>query len=104
MQRALPIQDIEEMRLQAGIDDVELRLEIRALQIGDCVKLSLMTGDRSFETVSVRITSMKGSDFRGKLADPKTCSCTSKRLAGLTVDFTTAHIHSIVKKECLHDR
>ena len=69
MRNVVEIEDIEQRRLRAGIDDVELRSEIRGLQVGDFVKLTFLTGPSSSETLSVRITSISGSAFRGKLAD-----------------------------------
>ena len=44
MRNPVQIENIEEMRRREGIDDVELRSEIRDLQVGDSVRLTLMTG------------------------------------------------------------
>ena len=44
MRNPVEIENIEEMRRREGIDDVELRSEIRDLQVGDSVRLTLMTG------------------------------------------------------------
>jgi hypothetical protein len=92
MRRPIELQDIEEMRRQAGIDDVELRLSIRALKVGDIVKVTLLTGVQSARTVAVQITSIRGSAFRGKLT-------TARRSSRKPLVFTTAHIHSLLKKE-----
>ena len=97
MRQALAIQDIEEMRRQEGIDDAELRVGIRALRAGDFVKVTLLTGAESFETLKVRITSIRGSTFRGKLAKRPTSACL-KKLAAAPVVFTTAHIHSLLRR------
>lgn len=72
--------------------------EIRELQVGDLVRLTFLTGTTTFETLSVRITSICGSAFRGKLADSPATSALSKLQAGSRVAFTTAHIHSLVKR------
>jgi hypothetical protein len=98
MRKVVEIEDIEQRRLQAGIDDVELRAEIRGLQVGDVVKLTFLTGPTSFETLSVRITSITGSAFHGKLADRPVASALSKLRAGSLVAFTAAHIHSLGKR------
>jgi hypothetical protein len=98
MRARLEIENIEEMRLRAGIDDVELRSEIRGLQVGDVVKLTFLTGATSFETLSVRITSISGSAFRGKLADSPATSTLSTLRVGSPVAFAAAHIHSLVKR------
>ena len=68
MHDPVPIENIEERRRQLGIDDAELRGQIRALKAGDLVNLSFLTSDTTFETLAVRITSIRGSAFRGKLA------------------------------------
>lgn len=100
MQNPAEIEDIEEMRRQEGIDDVELRHAIRRLRVGDFVKVTFLTGTTSLghETLSVRITSMQGGVFRGKLAS----TGRSKLQYGSPVVFTTAHIHSLPRREPAH--
>ena len=93
MTNVVEIEDIEEMRRQEGIDDVELRMEIRLLKPGDFVKLTVYSGSSFHETALVRITSIRGSTFRGKLV-----AKVSKLRAGEVVIFTTAHIHSVRKR------
>jgi hypothetical protein len=44
MRHTVAIEDIEEMRRQEGIDDVELRKAIRGLHVGDSVKLTFLAG------------------------------------------------------------
>jgi hypothetical protein len=97
MQDPIVIENIEEMRSQEGIDDVELRTRIRGLAVGDFVKLTFLTGLKTFETLLVRITRIKGSAFRGKLASEPACTGQSKLHVGTAVAFTTAHIHSVAK-------
>lgn len=97
MGQAIELQDIEEMRRQEGIDDIELRLGIRTLKVGDSVKVTVLKGKDSFETVAVRITSIRGSAFRGKMTKR------SRRPGGIPLVFTTSHIHSIPKQEADHD-
>jgi hypothetical protein len=106
MRHAVEIENIEEMRLRAGIDDVALREEIRGLHIGDIVKLTLLTSAKSCtgETVFVRITSIRGNAFRGKLANRPASAGLSKLRVGLAVAFTTAHIHSLPKEQPAHGR
>jgi len=94
MRQTIELQDIEDMRRREGIDDVELRLGIRALKVGDFVKVTPLTGVNSLQTVVVRITSIRGSAFRGKLAKGR-----SARRSQASLAFTTAHIHSLLKKE-----
>jgi hypothetical protein len=101
MRHPVEIENIEEMRQREGIDDVELRDEIRSLQVGDCVKLTFQAGTKSMasETLAVRITAISGDQFRGKLAkEPAGLGLSTLRL-GSAVRFTTAHIHSIAKKQ-----
>jgi hypothetical protein len=94
----IEIEKIEEIRRQEGIDDVELRVEIRALKIGDFVKLTFLIGSAGFETLSVRITSIRGSAFRGKLADKPVSPALSELGVGSPVLFTADHIHSIAQR------
>ena len=98
MRNVVEIEDIEQRRLRAGIDDVELRSEIRGLHVGDVVKLTFLTGTTAFETLSVRITSISGSAFRGKLADRPHAPALSQLRVGSPVAFAAAHIHSLGKR------
>jgi hypothetical protein len=42
------IEDIEKLRRQEGIDDVDLRRAVRALRVGDAVRVTLLTGRQAF--------------------------------------------------------
>jgi hypothetical protein len=97
MRNPVEIENIEEMRRQEGIEDSELREEIRGLRVGHCVKLTLLAGTKSCdsETLLVRITRIRGSAFRGKLADRPNSTGLSNLRVGSQVAFTTAHIHSL---------
>lgn len=94
---AVEIQDIDEMRRREGIDDVELREEVRRLQVGDVVKLTLLTGADKWLTVAVRITSKRGTKFHGELSAAPT-SAALRQLAGASVAFTQSHIHSVLRR------
>ena len=98
MRNTVEIENIEEMRRVEGIDDVELRMEIRGLKAGDFVYLTFVTSTKSFETLQVRITSIRGSAFRGKLVDKPTSSGLKALAPGVPIVFTTAHIHSLLKR------
>src|SRR5207247_1398871 len=95
MHSPVDIENIEELRRQEGIDDVELRVAIRGLRAGDFVNLSFMTGASTSETLAVRITSIRGSAFRGKLAATPTSKGLSQLHVGTTLIFTQTHIHSL---------
>jgi hypothetical protein len=97
MRNLVEIENIEEMRLREGIDDVELREKIRGLKIGDFVRLTVLTGATSSagETLSVKITSIRRGAFRGELADRPASARQSKLRLGSPVAFRTAHIHSL---------
>ena len=71
MGKHLEIENIEEMRRQVGIDDVELREAVRRLRVGDYVNLTLLTGTHSAagRIIRVRITHTDGASFRGRLAE-----------------------------------
>lgn len=104
MRNAVAIENIEEMRRQQGIDDVELREEIRALRVGDFVKLTFIADKGSPETLRVRITNIKGSTYRGKLAGEPTSAGLSRLKAGATVLFNYTHIHSVSKVKLKRDQ
>jgi hypothetical protein len=95
MQNYIEIENIEEMRRQVGIDDVELRKQIQKLQIGDFVKLSLVTNRSSFETLLIQIKSIHGSNFQGHLVHLPHPPNLSKLEVGSLIVFTSDHIHSI---------
>jgi hypothetical protein len=101
MRFVFEIENIEEARRRQGIQDVDLRDKIGALQVGDTVKLTFMTRTTPFvgETLRVRITSIRGPAFRGKLANQPTALGLSKLKLGFPVAFGTIHIHSIVRRE-----
>jgi len=99
MKNSVEIENIEEMRRREGIDDVELRMEIRELRVGDFVKLTFLTGPASFETLLVRITSMRGTAFRGKFAGRPASADLRKMGDGTSIVFTAAHIHSLLKRQ-----
>jgi len=89
----IEIEDIEQIRQQEGIDDVELRAAIRRLKVGDCVRLTFMADARRPETVPVRITHIRpGLTFRGKLVKRAL-----KMPLGTIVEFTWDHVHSVVE-------
>jgi hypothetical protein len=105
MRTPIVVEDIDSMRRRQGIDDVELQEEIRELRIGDFVKLTLLsrTGSCAGETLLVRITRIRGSRFCGALAVRPTCTSLSKLRLGAPIRFTTAHIHSVAKRQLKHE-
>ncbi len=104
MRARVEIQNIDEMRLEAGIDDVDLRSEIRGLHVGDLVNLTFLAGTTTCETLPVRITSINGLTFRGKLADGPAASALSQLHVGSSVAFAASHIHSVVKRRAASPR
>jgi hypothetical protein len=100
MRNPVEIENIEEMRLREGIDDVDLRQKIRGLRIGDSVHLTFCAGAASSaaETLSVRITSIRGSVLRGKLAETPASARLAALHIGSPIAFTTNQIHSLPKE------
>jgi hypothetical protein len=101
MRNPAEIENIEELRRRQGIDDDELRQEIERLEVGDTVKLTFLFGRNppSAETLSVRITSMRGMAFRGKLASKPDAIGLAKLRLGATIVFSAADIHSIPREQ-----
>jgi hypothetical protein len=102
----LRIQDIEEMRRRAGIEDVELRQAIRGLRVGALVKITLLAGapGAGGETLLVRITSIRGGAFRGKLASRPTSAALVGLRTGRALAFTGSQIHSVAGMRADQDR
>jgi hypothetical protein len=95
MRDRVQIENIEEMRRRQGIEDVELHEDIGRLRPGDLVKVTFLTGSASFETLSVRITSIRGTAFRGKLASRPLSTELGRLHVGSPIRFCADHIHSI---------
>jgi hypothetical protein len=106
MRNTVEIENIDEMRRQAGVDDVELRDEIRGLHAGDTVKVTLRsaTHPATAETLPVRITFARGGAFRGELARRPASASLAVLQAGSPLTFTASHIHSILKRRSAHER
>lgn len=105
MRNSVEIEDIEAMRRREGIEDVELHEAIRGLAIGDFVHLTFLGGGKACagETLRVRITRIEDDSLRGKLAARPAGAGLSNLRVGSPVRFTTAHIHSIPKRESGHE-
>jgi hypothetical protein len=103
MHKGIEIEDIEAMREQVGIDDVELREAVRDLHAGDVVRLTLVAA-AARETVRVRITGAHGPEFLGRLAESPTAPGLAALRAGTRVTFRAAHIHSVAKGRPTHAR
>ncbi len=101
VRNAVEIEDIERLRRRAGIEDDELRDEIRLLRIGDTVNLTFLKDSVSpaGETLAVRITFIWGNCFRGTLAAKPTSAHLAVLRPGCMVVFKTIHIHSLPRRE-----
>ena len=106
MKHPIEIENIEGLRRREGIDDAELREEVRRLRVGDLVHLTFRMGTQSGagETLLVRITGIRGCAFRGKLIDGPASTDLSKLHAGSLVAFPTDHIHSLPKGRPARER
>jgi hypothetical protein len=95
--KRIEIEDIDDMRRRAGIVDAELWTAIRALRFGDQVRLTFLgrAGSHAAETVRVRITRIRGNEYRGKVLDQSTSGRLCGVHAGLAIAFTASQIHSI---------
>ena len=99
MAEPITIENIDEMRRQEGIDDVELHEEIRRLRVGDHVRLTFLGGANLRETLPIRITRIEAGRFRGRLMGRPV----HPELLGLRPDalvsFTAGQIHSIARPQ-----
>ena len=98
------IENIEQLWREQGIDDVELRQEIRGLRKGDLVRLTLLNAARpcAGETLLVRITSIRGAVYRGKLAGKPLSPALANVRPGVLLAFTADHIHSLPRGSLHH--
>jgi hypothetical protein len=94
------LEDIQGLRRRLGIDDVELGAAIRRLRVDDVVGLTFLPAGKASagETLPVRITSIRGRAFRGKLTRAPAAAALATLRAGALVAFTAAHIHSVLKR------
>jgi hypothetical protein len=97
---AILIEDIEAVRLREGIEDVQLAVQIRRLRVGDAVNLTFLPHAEAFPGILlvVRITSIAGLVFRGKLMHAPGRSRRPELRRGRSLTFTAAQIHSISGK------
>jgi hypothetical protein len=96
---AIEIENIDEMRREEGIDDVELHEEIRGLRVGDHVQLTFLGGANLRETLPVRITRIREGQFRGRLVRrPARPDLLGLRPDAL-VTFTAGQIHSVMRTQ-----
>lgn len=94
-QDTIEIQDIEGMRQQAGIDDVEVRRQVGGLRVGDVVRLTFLASGGRSETLRVRIKSVRRPRFTGELESAATLPCLAALSRGTPVTFTGDHVHSV---------
>src|SRR5262245_57365034 len=105
MRPQVEIENIEELRRSAGIDDAELHEEIRGLRPGDQVRLTFLVDGKApaSATVVVRILSIRGDVFHGKLEKRPVMAEPSGFKVSATVNFTKDQIHSVVRRKSVQD-
>jgi hypothetical protein len=97
MRPRVEFEDIEGLRREAGIDDGELREQVRRLRAGDSVRLTAATGGDPgpLDRLLVRIISVRAGVFHGSIV--RAAGTRAARLeAGSPLTFRAAHIHSVV--------
>jgi hypothetical protein len=97
MHSSIEIENILELRRAEGIEDVELRAAIRALRVGDVVKLTFQSNTTPCvsETLSVRVIAINGSKYRGRMVKGAKSNALSELRPRSIVNFAAAHIHSL---------
>jgi hypothetical protein len=96
--RCYTLENIEALRQSCGIHDVELSREIARLSPGNRVRLTFMSERLATDTLWVRITLIRGAEFRGVLAENPNISGLSPLKVGDYITFTADHIHSLAKQ------
>jgi hypothetical protein len=97
MRARVELENIEAMRIEAGIHDIGLREDVCGLRAGDVVKLSARARNRPppGEPLLVRVTSVAGGVLRGRLTH---AASASQLAAGALLTFAPAHVHSVVSR------
>ena len=97
MRQRVEIENIEELRLQEGIDDVELREAVDQLRVGDHVRLTFLAGPEGAarETLLVQVTRVRKTGFLGRLTSRPTRGGLSGLRVGARVAFAAGQVHSI---------
>ena len=97
MKTRVELENIEAMRLEAGIHDVGLQEDVRRLRAGDVVRLTARDRNRQppGESLLVRVTSVAGGALRGRLTH---AARASQLAAGTLLTFAAAHVHSVVSR------
>jgi hypothetical protein len=105
MAQTVLIEDIAGRRRREGIDDPELRDDIRGLAVGDLVRLTLRADQSPVgETVVVRITEVSAAGYRGALAGKPASKTLAGLGAGFALAFTADHIHSLAANRAVRGR
>lgn len=99
MRVSIAIENIDELRLCNGIDDIELHEEIERLRVGDHVLLTFLSGTNLRTTLPVRITRIRARQFRGRLVARIARPDLLGLRANALVAFTAGQIHSIVRPQ-----
>lgn len=94
MPTRLELENIDALRRDAGILDLELQQAVRRLRAGDHVRLTLLRRRHgpALATLLVRLTGVRGAAFRGKLVEARPPAGLAP---GTPVCFTSDHIHSL---------
>jgi hypothetical protein len=97
MRPRVEIENIEELRLLAGIDDVELREAVAQLRVGDRVRLTFLAGPEggARETLLVQVARIRKTGFLGRLTGRPTRGGLSGLRVGARVAFVAGQVHSI---------
>jgi hypothetical protein len=92
------LENIERLRQDAGIDDVDLRKNVGHLSVGDIVHLTVLDTQqvRSGEVIDVRILEIRGPKFRGLVVGAPRSAAFSTELVNQPIAFTNEHIHSVL--------
>lgn len=91
------LENIQRLREEAGIDDVELQKEVGKLAVGDIVHLTILDTNviRSGEVIDVEIQEIRGLKYRGVIVKTPSSPARCSELANQMIAFTREHIHSV---------
>ena len=101
MLNRIEIENLATLRSRQGVEHTKFRQGIRALRVGNLVKLVFLSAVKCFagETLLVRITRIQDADFFGRVVSRPTSAYLTGVQAGSGLAFTADHILSIPKNK-----
>lgn len=95
------LENIQQLRIESGIEDVELQKSICNLAVGDIVNLTILNSKSSHsgEPIVVEVVAIQGFNYQGKVIRASNNESLSRELADQSIAFSKKHIHSVPSQQ-----